>query len=140
MGGNRNGPVPKRSEERIRRNVDTPIEKVQAIGPVMVPELGIPDPHPMVVDFYDSLKESAQSKYYEPSDWQFARWTCFYMDDLIKSSRPSAVMLQTINTALSGLLVTEGERRRVRMEVEREQTNAEVANIADYFKQRFAAQ
>lgn len=135
------GPVPKRSDERIRRNKeDVPIEKVTAIGTVGIPELGIEDPHPFIADFYKSLQDSAQSRYYEPSDWQYARWLCMAMDDYITGKKPSAVMFQSINAALSDLLITEGERRRVRLEIERGQTDepGTVTEIADYFKKRFA--
>jgi len=138
-----NGPVPKRSDERIRRNKpDVPIEKLEVPGTVEIPELGIENPHPFVEEFYNSLKESAQSRYYEPSDWQYARWLCFAMDDYIKGRKPSAVMFQSINSALSDLLITEGERRRVRLEIERGQNGpgeeAQVTSIEEYFKKRFA--
>lgn len=133
------GPVPKRSSERIRRNQDEgPVETITAIGVVEIPDLGFADPHPMIAAFYQSLRDSAQSRFYEPSDWQFARWTCHWMDGLIKSEKPSSMMLQTVNAALSDLLVTEGERRRVRLEVEREQETAKVLDVADMFRQRFS--
>lgn len=132
----RSGPIPKRSTERVRRNEDNgPVEHLAVQGEVKVPELGIVGAHPMIVDFWDSLKESGQTKYYEPSDWQFARWTLWFMNDLIWSEKPSAVMLQTINSALSDLLVTEGERRRVRLEIDRAQTEAKVYEAADRFKE-----
>lgn len=127
------GQVPKRSSERIRRNKENEVETVPHIGPVEAPELGFPDPHPMIVDFYEALKESGQAQYYEPSDWQFARFTLHFADKLIKSQKPSSVMLTAINSALSNLLVTEGDRRRVRMEVEREQAKAELYDVADLF-------
>ncbi|ONI88222.1 hypothetical protein ALI144C_07155 [Actinosynnema sp. ALI-1.44] len=50
------------------------------MGPVDVPELGLDEPHPLIVDFYESLKHSAQSQFYEPSDWQFARFTLHFAD------------------------------------------------------------
>src|ERR1700744_2559935 len=70
---------PKRSEELIRRNIpEVPVEKITAIGRVPIPDLDLESlgeqrVHPLVIDFYESLKESAQNKYYEPSDWQTAR-------------------------------------------------------------------
>lgn len=131
------GPVPKRSEERIRRNKPViPITKVQAAGRVEQPELGFPDVHPMIQDFWDSLGESAQAKYYEPSDWQFARFTLHFANQLVNSGRPSAQLLTTVNSALTDLLVTEGARRRVQIEVEREQQKNNVADVAELFKQR----
>ena len=137
MAGKVSGPVPKRSSERIRRNADiVEIEKVQAIGLVEPPDLDFPDPHPMVVDFYESLKDSAQSKYYEPSDWQFARFICHYMNKQLKGA-PSAQMLASINSALADLLVSEGSRRRVRLEIEREAATGQALDLVAAFKERY---
>lgn len=132
------GPVPKRSDERIRRNAEViPIEKLAAAGLVIAPPLALDDPHPMVVNFYDSLKESAQAKYYEPSDWEYARYVMYFINKLLRhQGNPSAVMFAAINTALSNLLVTEGDRRRVRIEVERDGKEADITDIASYFKER----
>jgi hypothetical protein len=133
------GPVPNRSDQRVRRNKpEVPIETVVAIGNVPVPRLNLCDPHPLVVDLYESLRHSAQSKYYEPSDWQYARVCLHFADQLLKSSRPSAQLLVTVNQMLSSLLVSEGDRRRVRMEVERNQDTdgGEVLQVADLFRQR----
>lgn len=137
MGGR--GPVPKRSEERIRRNKpEVEVTRIEAAGPVAQPDLGMVDPHPVIVDFWSAMGESAQSRYYEPSDWEFARFTLHFADGLLKSARPSAQMFQGVNSALSDLLVTEGARRRVRLEVEREQAKAKVVDISELFKQRLA--
>lgn len=132
------GPVPKRSDRRVRRNKDEnqPIEKITAIGSVSAPPLGLDDPHPMIVDFYDSLQDSAQAQYYEPSDWEFARITLHFLNQQIVNKRPSAQMYAAINTALSNLLVSEGDRRRVKIEVERDSAKAELADVASIFRER----
>ena len=131
------GPVPKRSTERIRRNKDGgEIETIEAIGPVETPDLGFADPHPMIVDLYNSLSESAQSRYYEASDWQFARFTLHFADQLVKSGRPSAQLLAAVNQSLTDLLVSEGSRRRVRLEVERNQAEGTVLDVAEMFRQQ----
>ncbi|AOZ62829.1 hypothetical protein KIJ60_gp03 [Rhodococcus phage PhailMary] len=134
------GPVPKRSEERVRRNQDEgPIEKVEAIGTFSIPDLGLSDPHPMIVDMYESLKDSAQSRYYEPSDWQFARFTLHFADQLVKSGRPSAQLLTAVNAAFTDLLVSEGSRRRVRLEIERTAAEGQVLDIASMFREKMQA-
>lgn len=132
------GPVPKRSEQRIRRNKpDVPIEKVEAIGAVVVPDLGLVDPHPIVSDLYLAMKESGQSRFYEPSDWQYARFAFHFADLLLKSSRPSGQLLSTVQSMLTDLLLSEGARRRVRLEVERSvQSGGEVLEVADLFRAR----
>lgn len=133
------GPIPNRSDQRVRRNKpETPIEKVVSIGNVAIPPLDLPNPHPLVRDLYESLHLSGQSKFYEPSDWQYARIALHFADQLLKSSRPSAQLLVTVNQMLSSLLVSEGDRRRVRLEVERNQSgeDAQVLQVADLFRQR----
>lgn len=138
------GPIPARSEERVRRNTTEygEITTIASRGRVPVPQLGFEDPHPIVEALYRSLADSAQSDYYQASDWEYARFTLHFADQLLKSSRPSSQMLASVNTMLSSLLVSEGDRRRVRIEVERNQSGsgAEVVDVADLFRQRFEQQ
>jgi hypothetical protein len=143
------GPLPKRTDQLIRRNIpEVPVDKVTAIGKVPIPALDIDHAHPLVVDLYQSLKESAQNKFYEPSDWQTARLVMFALNQELTatykdgSTRPiSAVKLQVINQMMASLMMTEGERRRARLEIERDQTGAsgEIVQISDLFKQRLGA-
>lgn len=131
------GPIPKRSDERIRRNKDdVEITKIEATGPVDQPDLGFDDPHPIIVDLWKSMGESAQSQWYEPSDWQSARYTLHFADGLLKSSRPSAQMFSGVHAAMTDLLLTEGARRRVRMEIERNKSDAAVVDISEEIKKR----
>lgn len=130
------GPIPKRSDERIRRNKVEPVDKVTAIGTVVPPRLAVENPHQIVRDIYNSMKTSAQSKYYEDSDWAYANFTLVFCDHLLKSSRPSGQLLATVQSMLTELLLTEGARRRVRLEVERNTGQADVLDVAHLFRQR----
>ena len=133
------GPVPKRSDQRVRRNKpDVAVEKVESIGVVAVPELGFDDPHFLTVDLYRSLAESAQSRYYEASDYQIARAVLHFLDQQFKTSRPSGQMVQSLFSQLTDLLLTEGARRRVRLEVERAQAGGDVIEVADLFRRRLS--
>ena len=133
------GPVPKRSDQRVRRNKpETPVDTVEAIGVVPVPELGFDDPHPLTVDLYTSLAQSAQSRYYEPSDYNVARAVLHFMDKQFKADRPSGQMVTALFSQLTDLLVTEGARRRVRLEVERAQAGGDLIDVADLFRARLA--
>ena len=134
-------PIPKRSSERIRRNKpDVPIEKVSVIGAVRIPDLGIDDAHPITVNLYQSLRESGQSRYFEPSDWAYARFCLTFADKLLKSQRPSGPVLATVHSMMGDLLVSEGARRRFRVEVERstQDEEGEVLDVASLFKLRLA--
>lgn len=150
------GPIPKREDQRVRRNEqEIPTEKVVALGKVPVPDLGLENPHPFVVEFYESIRQSAQSNYYEPSDWQFARLTMYALNEELNAvyqsgdnkgkKKPLGVMkLQVLNQMMSTLLLTEGDRRRVRMEIERNPgptaEGGKVLTMADHFKQVLGAQ
>lgn len=129
------GPVPKRSSDRGPQHYDNVIEKVQAFGVVKKPDLGLGDVHPIITDFWNSVAESAQSRYYEPSDWQYFRITLHFLNKLLNTGKPSAQMLTVVNQMLTDLLVAEGSRRRVRMEIEREAAKDNVVNISDYFRE-----
>lgn len=115
------GPVPKHSSEVIRRNErEIPIETLEIEGGTPeVPSLSIADVHPIAQEWYDSLSKSGQARYYEASDWQVARICAFMLDRLLKSTRPSPEMYKAIQSSFSDLLVTEGARRRVRLEIAR---------------------
>ncbi|WP_458452870.1 phage terminase small subunit [Mycobacteroides abscessus] len=147
--------MPKREDQRVRRNEqEIPTEKVVALGKVPVPDLGLENPHPFVVEFYESIRQSAQSNYYEPSDWQFARLTMYALNEELNAvyqsgdnkgkKKPLGVMkLQVLNQMMSTLLLTEGDRRRVRMEIERNPgptaEGGKVLTMADHFKQALGA-
>ncbi len=132
------GPVPKRSEERIRRNKsDVEVTRIEVDGEVVQPELGLENPHPIITDLWDSMGRSGQAKYYEPSDYEYARFILHFANGLIWAKRPSAQMFVGINSALSDLLVSEGARRRVQMEVDRQKAKAEVVDLSEMFKERF---
>lgn len=146
------GPIGKRDEERVRRNIpENPTETVTMIGTVKIPELGDMsyegETHPLIAEMYDSIKASAAVKYYEPTDWQFARLTLYTLNQELIASRHQgkpvgAMKLTAINQMLSALLLTEGDRRRVRLEIERQPGDSpagKVVDVTDMLKQRLAA-
>ena len=134
------GPVPKRSEQRRRRNKDVvEVERVEAQPGVLYgPELGLPDVHPLAAEWYESLRRSAQSVYFQPSDWAQAKvWTDLLSRELKKAAKPSAVMIAAWSSAAAELLTTEGARRRLRIEIERgpevdKDEEAAVAKLDEY--------
>ena len=134
------GPVPKRTESRQRRNAsDVDVKRADGAEDVSQPA---PDPdwHPIASRLWESLGRSGQSRFYEPSDWAVAY---SLMDDLSyykASSKRSGQMLATIMSAMSSLLVTEGDRRRVQIELARpnaddSEENTKVA-VMDKWRQK----
>lgn len=143
----RYGPVPQHSED-LARDRSRKGGEVTPITPGVLRPVEIPAPnrewHPIALMLWESLALSGQSDFYQQSDWAFAYSLC---DDLDHYKRPftakdgteyhkrSGQMLQTIYSAMSSLLVTEADRRRVHIELaapEDESENASVTAIADY--------
>jgi hypothetical protein len=132
------GPVPKRSTERRRRNKEAKPEQVQPL----VASVAAPKPnarwHPLAKDWFVSLGESGQARFFEPSDWQAARYVAEMLSRQLREKRPSAQFFQSIWSAMSDLLTTEAARRRVRIEVDRDHGDPEqpagVTALADYRK------
>jgi len=91
---------------------------LRVTGAVIPPEAD-PDWHPAILRFYESLKTAGQSSFYETSDWGLIQYLCTRESMNLKSSRPSAQMTGFFIAALSDLLVTEGARRRARIELDR---------------------
>lgn len=101
--------------------------------PVKIPRAD-PEWHPIATMLWNSLKVSGQADFYEQSDWAFAYSLC---EDLSLYKKPSVSkdgeeyfkrsgqMLQTIYSAMERLLVTEGDRRRVRIELHEPEQNTE---------------
>ncbi|WP_040477621.1 hypothetical protein [Longispora albida] len=129
------GPIPKRSDQRRRRNQDEPITTITpGDGPVDAPPLGFPA-HALAADWYAALAESGQALYFEPSDWAAARILAYDLTRHLNSGRVSAQMLAAVWSGMADLLTTEAARRRVRMEIERaadDGPDAGVVALDDY--------
>lgn len=132
------GPVPKRESQRRRRNKSPEGKATKAAGS---PPAGPPPPikswHPTAKKWYLSLAESGQSTFYEPSDWATAFLIAENMSrDLrprvvgvskegavVKASVPiNGAALSAYLKAMGALCVTEGDRRRARLELEKPPT------------------
>lgn len=132
------GPIPKRSDQRlghVTKAEKAAVTQVTMVGDVEVPPAD-PKWHQIAQDWYRSLAESGQAQYYEPSDWQAARLLAHELTRALKQ-KVSGQLLATIWSAMGDLLTTEGERRRVKLEVNRrpakpEGEAAKVTRLDDY--------
>lgn len=117
-----------------------------------------PDWHPVARAWYQSLAESGQSDFYEPSDWAVARLVAESMSRDLKPqivgttedgtpiafSRPiNGASLRAYLGAFASLLVTEGDRRRARLELEKPKPDqgdtppgADAVSILDDYRDR----
>lgn len=117
------GPVPKRSTQRRRANKpEIPVETApsgrQDGGTRRWPSAKR-EWHSLAADLWRALGESGQAQFYEPSDVAYARVWTDVLSQQLKSGKPSAMMMAAWDSACARLLVTEGDRRRVRIELER---------------------
>lgn len=152
------GPVPKRSSQRRRRNKEGG-EITQAQGaPLHPPPEGLESWHPIAKQWYASLARSGQCRFYEPSDWATAYLIAESMsrdlgEQVVGITQEGEVVRDTIPLkgaslgaylkAMNSLMVTEGDRRRARLELERagsadEDEDAAVAALDDY-RRRFSS-
>jgi hypothetical protein len=142
MAGGTTGPVPKRSDQRRRRNKDD-IETETAPGTqdVEIPEAS-EDWTKAASDWYESLAKSGQCHWYEPSDWAQAWILAEMLDRVLCSTKPNAMMFNSWLAGASELLTTEGARRRMRIElakagVEDPEKDAAVSDL-EAFRNRLA--
>jgi hypothetical protein len=133
------GPPPKRSDQRRRRNkAELPVAEVAVSGPPVTQ----PSPgelwDPAATRWYQSLAESGQARFYEPSDWAQAWvWAELLSRALAQGDRPSAQLVMAWSAGATELLTTEGARRRMRVELERsakvdEDEEAAVSALDEY--------
>ncbi|WJN63101.1 terminase small subunit [Streptomyces phage phiScoe44] len=134
------GPIPNREADlarpRERKGSDVqPVTRGEML-PTKVPNADR-EWHPIARRLWDSVKASGQTAFYQQSDYAVLYSLCDDLSHFKKSGKRSSQMAQTIYSALGNLLVTEGDRRRARIELhepEDEGDTASVLAIADYKK------
>lgn len=146
------GPAPKRSDQRRRTN-DPPQEITRAPGAAVV---DVPAPeegwHPLARAWFESLAGSGQSAFYEPSDWATAALIAEAIsrelqpkpiitmigpvkdengDILLVDEPPKAASVAAWLKGMTALMVTEGDRRRASLELQRPDLGGEDGGDAD---------
>lgn len=115
--------VPKREDELLwDRSKNGNREKSAVTKGVRMPVTSRPSANlnwaDWLQEYYNALGSSGQSVFYQNTDWHHAYFVFEQLDAHVKSGMRSAVLFQALNSALISLLVTEGERRRVRIELD----------------------
>lgn len=140
------GPVPKRSDQRHGHRSKAEraaVDQAPAAAEVKVPPVS-EEWHPLARAWYESLGRSGQRVFYEPSDWATAR---LIAESLSRDLKPQpvgvdketgeAVMaviplkgasLAAYLKAMASLLVTEADRRRASIELQRPEPSGEGAS------------
>lgn len=144
------GPMPRRSEDRIRRNKTNEAGIALKKGVASGVTLGWPDPPehwlPPVVHMYRSFQASGMSQFYEDSDVALIYLACDGAQAWYDKDRKSPTYFAEMMSHLGKLGASEGERRRMQIELDSaadvvSEEEATVTSIAGY-KQRnvFAAE
>lgn len=121
------GPIPKRTSERRRNNKPEPgMEVVKAPSATKEPTWPAPNAnwHPIAIDLYTACKISGQAQFFEQSDVAMAVYAAEITSRTLEESadgkhRLFAAAIETCVGMWGNLLCTEGDRRRLRVELER---------------------
>lgn len=127
------GPVPKRSNQKHghrSQEEKAGYDKVRIDAPRVPTQEPAPEWHQVAKDWFTSLGESGQSRFYEPSDWATARYVAEAMSRNLNAGRFSGQLFAAIMSGMSNLLVTEGDRRRVKLELERNSATVDPEELA----------
>lgn len=113
------GPVGKRSDQKHghRTKDELAVDTAPAGGEVLWLE---PDSdwHPIASNWYVQLADSGQSVYYQNSDVATAYYVAEAMSRSLKAGRFSGQLFAAIMSSMGDLLVTEGARRRAKLEIQ----------------------
>lgn len=130
------GPVGKRSDQKHghRTAEELAVTKSPAGGEV---RWTAPDEewHPIAKNWYLQLADSGQSVFYENSDVAAAYYVAEAMSRNLKDAKFSAMLFASIMSAMGDLLVTEGARRRVKVELQRESEESGPSDVDDAIRE-----
>jgi hypothetical protein len=116
------GPAPKPASKRRRRTKPATYGAAEPITAPAVqdhdPELGIDDPHPMVVRMWDALQTSAEARFYSAADWERVRLELWHANVLLTSGKPIVGnSWAAVQHGLNAMLISPAEKRRCAIEL-----------------------
>ena len=94
-------------------------------------DLGIDNPHPLIVSMWETVQSSCEAAFYSETDWQRLRLELWHANREMASSRPSANAWMAIQHGLNELLLSPAIKRRAGIEVKPSSPDADaVAAVA----------
>ncbi len=116
------GPIPKPSNRRLGHtdSTDEPVTQVEIVA-VEPPYEAEPAWQDYIQRLWNNLGRGAMAQYYQPTDWDQAFITLTILDYVICNPNPqtmqvNAAAISSCMSDLARLGVTEGDRRRLRIE------------------------
>ena len=124
----------KRSTERLghpmyEKNAVQPEKKGRARKPIKIPPAS-PTWCPLAQGWYRSLALSGVSEFYETTDWALAYVAGDILDRCVEAGYPAGLTAEWSNMS-ARLLCTEGDRRRVKIELVKDGTDADEVAATD---------
>ena len=116
------GPVGKRSDQRHGHRTKAEIGDVDkpAAGAALVWYPEDPEWSQTAKWWYESMRVSGQSVFYEQSDVATVYYVAGMISKSTEGNRVNGQLFGAIMSAMSDLLATEGSRRRVKIELQRD--------------------
>lgn len=137
--------VPNRSDDLARPRSRKGKEHAYEVTKAKAGQVSIPDPDPDWCNaakmVWEAAQESGGSQFYENTDWAMLYLVCDQITHLYEQGgRRSPEYLRVIVQTLGSLLFTEGDRRKVRIELERPDEDAGEwqANLVSLFSEEQA--
>jgi hypothetical protein len=113
------GPAPKPASKRRRANKPRTWGAAELTtapaAPVQDRELGLEDPHPLVVSMWENIQKSCEATFYSEADWARLRLELWNANEVMRNPRPTA--WQQVQRGLSDLLVSPAAKRRAAIEL-----------------------
>lgn len=140
------GPLPKRPEDRVRRNKTDEngfeFKTFELEGEVKPPVLERRFANKNVQALWEALKISVNRQVFEPVDWAYAKIVLTLWDEVLtKNEIPGAMLLTALDGMMSKLLVSEADRRRLKIEAKRVTPQVDdKAKSSDFYRQAFEEQ
>src|SRR5262245_51808918 len=113
------GPAPKPPSRRRQRRVPA---SYGLASPTVAPgaaagprDLGIDEPHHLIVGLWTAVQESCESRYFSEADFARLRLECWYANQVMK--HPTAAAWSAVQAGLNACLISPIEKRRVGIEV-----------------------
>ncbi|WP_226351346.1 MULTISPECIES: hypothetical protein [unclassified Pseudonocardia] len=113
--------MPKRTEQKHGHHTaeDKLVQKAPAGAE---PVWHKPDPawHPRARELYRAARESGQARFYEQSDIAILCYVCDALTRSLRDNRFSGQLFHSVMSAMNDLAMSEGARRRVKLELQRD--------------------
>jgi hypothetical protein len=113
------GPAPKPASKRRRANKPRTWGAAEPVtAPAASPqdrELGLEDPHPLIVSMWENVQKSCEATFYGPADWERLRLELWYANEVMRNPRPTA--WQQVQRGLSDMLISPAAKRRCAIEM-----------------------